>query len=517
MNKFLPSLVTLSVFGVTLAPWPIQAAESILVDLRIQTPEGELYHNWVSTTETCTVTDTTGEDHELTDFSALCALDSFAEVEGKTLDLENSSYGLFLSGIGKHDQDTTQGWYWLYRVNNASPAVGLDAYALVDGDEMLLTLGAWPSAPVALNLSTVDILKGDSVEILVTAYNDGTGEFEPLNEATVYFGKDKYETVTTDEYGKIEVSLSTKGDYNIFASKQDYTTSEISHVRVRAHNDEQEYISRADRKKLLTGALNYLKGQMDENGKIDTIGVTEWAAIAFAAADHTVPKGMRQEVKNYDPDSSSATDLERHILALQAVNANPHDHQGENYVQQLYNKQVSDGQVGDTAYLNDDIFGLLAFLSAGQDANSEELKDITRNILDHQLEDGSFSYSTSALVGDADTTSAAIRALRRAKRKGSVVGVDDAIQQAKEYLESVQRLDGAFAYDISQIDSNSATTAWVILALQKPNKWKINKRHPWTYLTWAQQGDGSFAWIVGMDGDSLTTAYVAHALAYSLK
>ncbi|MEK7540147.1 MAG: DUF4430 domain-containing protein [Patescibacteria group bacterium] len=517
MNKlssiFLSALAAVPFF----MPAPSMAADSVTAHLWIQTNEGDLYTGWVSVEDGCSVKDSDDVKHTFDSAVVLCALDAYAEQEGKTLDLVNSSYGLYLSGIGKHDQDVGQGWYWLYRVNNVSPAVGLDAYELADGDEIFLKLGAWPSAPVTVSVDTVDLLKGGDVTATVTAFDDATETFLPLDEAVVYVGKSDYKTYTTDKNGSVTFGVKSTGDYNIFATKTDYATSEVTHVRVRTENEIKELVDRTERKRLLTSALNWLGGQMDEEGVVDSIGITEWVVMAYARAGELAPKAMRQAVKSYDPDISSATDLERHILALEAVYANPHNQNGENYVQQLYNNHVHDGQIGDEDYLNDDIWGLIALLSAGQDVNSKELKDITRFILDHQLEDGSFSYSTSLDEGDADTTAAALRALKLAKKKESVVNLSVGISNAKMFLESVQRMDGGFAYDAATIDSNSATTAWVTLALSKPSSWKVNKRHPWTYLSWSAQGDGSFAWIVGLDGDSLTTAYVAEALAKSLE
>lgn len=517
MNK-LTSVLFVSVFVAIGFALPAQtlAAEDITAHVWIQTNQGDLFSGWVSVDANCSVKDIDGVKHTFDTPVALCALDAFAEQEDKTLDLVNSSYGLYLSGIGKHDQDVDQGWYWMYRVNNISPSVGLDSYELSDGDEVFLKLGAWPSAPVEVSVDTVDVLKGGTVTATVEAFDDTTESFQPLVEATVYVGKSKYKTYTTDENGQVTFDLDRTGDFNVFGTKADYATSEVLQVRVRKQNESKEFVGRAERERLLVAALNWLSSQVDSDGIIKTIGMTEWAAMAYYQADELAPKALRKAVKAYDPDSSSATDLERHILALKTVYGNPHDQNGENYVQQLYNKHFHAGQIGNEDYLNDDIWGVIALLSAGQKVNSTELKQAIRFILDHQLEDGSFSYSTSLEIGDADTTAAALRALKLAQKKGSVVELKPAIQATKTYLESTQRLDGGFAYDAQTIDSNSATTAWVSMALNKPGAWKINKRHPWTYFSWSAQGDGSFAWIVGLDGDALTTAYVAEALARSL-
>lgn len=516
MNKFISIFVTSLAALVFFLPLPSLAADSVTAHLWIQTNAGDMYDGWVNIEGGCSVKDTDGVKHSFETPVVLCAVDAFAEQEEKKLDLVNSSYGLYLSGIGKQDQDVEQGWYWLYRVNNISPAVGLDAYELTDGDEIFLKLGAWPSAPVTVSLDKVDVLKGGKVTAAVTAFDDTTETFLPLAEAVVYVGKSKYNTYTTDQDGLVTFEVHKTGDLTVFATKLDYATSEVTHVRVRSKNKVTELVDRTERKRLLTGALNWLTDQMDEEGLVESIGITEWAVMAYTQAGELAPKAMRQAVKAYDPVATSATDLERHILALQAVYANPHDHKGENYVQQLYNNHVHDGQIGDEEYLHDDIWGVIALLSAGQKVNSVELKEVIRFILDHQLSDGSFSYSTSLDTGDTDTTAAAVRALKLAKKRGSVVNLSLAIANAKIYLDSVQRLDGGFAYDAETIDSNSATTAWVSMALNTPSKWKINKRHPWTYFSWAAQGDGSFAWMVGLDGDALTTAYVAEALARSL-
>lgn len=511
------ALVVLSAFiggGIALEA---EAADPIYVDMRVQTMEGELFHDWVSVPDGCVVTDSAGLEYTLTGYTSLCAVQSFTDQGGLTLSLEISTYGLLLTGIGETHQDANLGFYWLYRVNNVSPSVGLDAYVLSDSDSVLLTYGAWPSAPVEVSLSAVDILAGGTVTGTVTAYDDATAQFLPLADAAIYYGQTDYLQVFTDVNGVANFQLDTEGDYNIFATKTDYTTSEVAHIRVRVENSEEEFVSRKARKRMLTQGVNWITDAVDDDGLIESIGITEWAAIALARAEHKVPKAMKAAIIDYDPAKTSATDLERHILALVAVGANPHDTNSENYVQQLYANHAKDQQIGDSAYLNDDIFGVLALLRAGQDVDSTEILDTIRTVLAHQLPDGGFSYSTTLGEADADTTAAAVRMLRHVRRKGSHVDVDLAIEAAKVYLESTQRLDGGFAYDNSYIDSNGSTTAWVALGLHKPVDWQVNLRHPWTYISWLQQGDGSFSYIVGYDGDALTTVYVVEALAKSLE
>ncbi|PLX25698.1 hypothetical protein C0580_01825 [Candidatus Parcubacteria bacterium] len=139
--------------------------------------------------------------------------------------------------------------------------------------------------------------------------------------------------------------------------------------------------------------------------------------------------------------------------------------------------------------------------------------DGTRDfILEHQNEDGGWSWSTTG-ESDSNDTAAAIMAILE-------TGVDNnstEINLALDYLQSTQNEDGGFGYDIES-NSDGASTAWVIAALNKvgsdPSGWQIGENNPVSFLQSLEQEDGSYLWLPADEtGSAMVTAYSLVALS----
>lgn len=199
------------------------------------------------------------------------------------------------------------------------------------------------------------------------------------------------------------------------------------------------------------------------------------------------------------------------ILALTAAGKNPAVFGSEDYVAKL-KSYYSQGQIGDPVSLNDDIFGLLALVSAGEAKNSPAVSGTKDYILNHQAANGGWGYATSA-PGDTDMTAAAILALLAAGTDKQ----DAKIQTAVAFLKTNQTENGGFlsspAFDTA---ANTSSTAWAVWALNAlgidPGSWNKGENNPITYLENAQNEAGWFAYQNGSMEDGFTPVTSAYAL-----
>ncbi len=199
------------------------------------------------------------------------------------------------------------------------------------------------------------------------------------------------------------------------------------------------------------------------------------------------------------------------ILALTAAGKDPKTFGSEDYVAKL-KSFYSDNQLGDSAAINDDIFGLLALISAGEPKTGQIEGDVKNFILTHQAANGGWGYAVSA-PGDSDMTAAAIVSLLAAGTDKN----DPKIQAALQFLKGNQKDSGGFlsspAFDT---EANTASTAWVVWALTAagigPETWSMGSNNPITYLESTQNQAGWFAGSPGGSEDGFTPVTTAYAL-----
>ncbi len=245
-----------------------------------------------------------------------------------------------------------------------------------------------------------------------------------------------------------------------------------------------------------SATINYLQSQEQNNA---------WVVMALRAGGQTPSANRLSTTLN------SITDIERTILAVTAANQDPTNFNGVNLIQKL-DLERKNRQIGSTTLINDDIFGILAYYSAGIPFTDLRIAESKEYILNHQNSDGGWSHSTSS-PSDSNDTAMAISALIRA----GVSQNDPAITKAVNYIKTTQNDDGGFG--ISQnADSDSASTAWIISALQTagktPASFTKNNKTPFMFLNTVKHSDASYKWKANEGrGNATMTAYVAIALA----
>ncbi len=267
----------------------------------------------------------------------------------------------------------------------------------------------------------------------------------------------------------------------------------------------------------ITKALAYLRQAQQSNGSIGGFVASSWVVMAVAAAGqdpHTWTAGSNSLVTylrdnasaNLDPNK--ATDWERSILAIVAAGENPHSFGGIDYVTKLLS--FYDGtQMGDSALLNDDCWGILALKGIGE--GSQMIPNIAGFIKSKQNSDGGWSWTVGG-ASDADDTAAAISALAAAGESTSSQSLTNAIN----YLKSQQQSNGGF---VSEGTTNSAVDAWTIRAIrdlgQSPtaDQWQNTGNNPVGHLLSLQDTDGVFKWTLAQRSNpEWMTAYAIPAL-----
>lgn len=267
----------------------------------------------------------------------------------------------------------------------------------------------------------------------------------------------------------------------------------------------------------VSGALDYLRGKQESDGKISDFSTSAWAVMAIAAAGEH-PNDWRVDsnpsvVDYLATHAGSATvpnDYSRMILAIVAAGQDPANFGGRNFVSLL--EDAFDGtQIGDALLLNDDFWGVTALVAAGYDATtSHVVQDSISFILDNQNTDGGWSWGVGQ-DSDVDSTAAALMALIAAGQSASSNPIEDGLS----YIKSTQMVNGGFE---SWGATNSATNSWAIDSIaaagQDPtgSTWTNSEgKGPVDDLLTFQNADGSFNWSTD-DPSAQMTAWAINAL-----
>lgn len=261
----------------------------------------------------------------------------------------------------------------------------------------------------------------------------------------------------------------------------------------------------------LSPALSALGDTNSAVAYLKTKTVNPWVAMALASAGQTVDVSSLKTVTG-----DKATDYEAAILGLTANGKDPRTYPATDFIAKLKTFYAND-QIGDASIINDDIFGILALVSAGVTQTDTVVSGSKTYLLAHQNNDGGWSFASSG-GSDTNTTAAAIMALLET----GVAKTDQSITKAVAYLKTAQNIDGGFTYDpVSQwgTASDSSSTAWVLSAINRLGEglsgWTKGGKTPTDYLLSAQSADGYFPYQAGSSADSFTpntTSYAVIAL-----
>jgi len=248
----------------------------------------------------------------------------------------------------------------------------------------------------------------------------------------------------------------------------------------------------------VSDALNFLSSIQQSDGCISNFAVSSWATMAIGATGdnpHNWKGSGGQSIVDYLISNrnmlnlSKATDVARFILSMTATDKDPRNISGTDYVEILENHFVN-GQIGTEQWLNDDFWGLLALISAGEAANSTFIQEPAEFIKAHQNDDGGWGWAVYA-GSDIDDTAAAIMALISIGEDNSTEVISNALQ----YLRDNQQSNGGFQ---SWGVTNSASDSWAIGAIcsvgQNPAEWQVNDTNVIEHLSTLQNENGSFNW-----------------------
>jgi hypothetical protein len=378
--------------------------------------------------------------------------------------------------------DSPDCYSWTYAVDGTFPFFGMDAYPLLDGDVVHIIFGSqWRISTDKPSATTTE-----SVGITVEEYDPETGEYEPKEgerAGAVQFDSNfmatEFATSTTDSEGHATLIVPVAGEYSVGIASTGYFPNVPLTVTESSPEDPGEGSGNGGGGGVhhdtfsVHDAVSYLTDTQEDNGSFGTSFLSDWAALAFVAADHASQDSLRDYLASTPMTFSSVTDYERHAMALLALGINPYE--GTDVITPIV--QAFDGtQIGNPHEDNDDIFALFPLLHAGYSEDDVLIQKTVAFILLTQEEDGSWNSSV-------DMTAAAIQALALVD---DLPGVEEALAQGEEYLRSTQEDDGGW--------DNSFATSWVLQAIaalgDSPEEWEKNSSTPIDFLTNAQEEDG---------------------------
>lgn len=233
-----------------------------------------------------------------------------------------------------------------------------------------------------------------------------------------------------------------------------------------------------------------------------------WSVMALAVLGETPSSTEFLASVNGD----SAIDYEAPIMAITSFGQDPRTFGSTDYVAALKGYH-NNGQIGDATTINDDIFGILALVSAGELLSEPIISDAKNIIFARQNSDGGWGFTVTS-GSDTNMTSSAILALLAS----GIENGDPHVQSGLAYLQNSQNSDGGFPY-VPGTASDSSSTAWAIWALNalgiNLSGWNKSGNTPVTYLESNESDQGYFKFQSNSSEDgfsAITTAYAAIAL-----
>jgi hypothetical protein len=157
--------------------------------------------------------------------TALQIIENGASLCGYTFNIQQASFGRYLSAINNESASGNSGW--MYRVNWLSPMVGADNYTLQPGDEVLWSYSQYGNQPLRITLGSHQIQPGGQATATVEYFNET--DWLPANEATVHAGN---QILTTNTAGQAVITFAQAGNYQAYAEKTNFIRSPKINITV---------------------------------------------------------------------------------------------------------------------------------------------------------------------------------------------------------------------------------------------------------------------------------------------
>ncbi len=256
--------------------YPIQTPERVMLTTRIEGTAGTIWSD-ETTVLGSTIMDNTSTPYWIPNPTALGALDEAAQSGGFTCSLTDwggGPGGLFvdtIDGIGG-----VSSW-WLYRVDNLSPAVGAGAFALdvTDPPTPPHTEVIWYESltfaeqPIKLELDNTSVVINEPCTAIVSLYNDGSATWSPLAGATVHADTD----YLTGIDGTIAISVDQVTTLNVYAEmgnciRSNRVTLTVEWSALGYDSDQDDSISKQE---ALNAVTDFFGGKITKQQALDVI------------------------------------------------------------------------------------------------------------------------------------------------------------------------------------------------------------------------------------------------------
>jgi hypothetical protein len=275
---------------------------------------------------------------------------------------------------------------------------------------------------------------------------------------------------------------------------------------------------------VISESLDYLRSVQESDGKIESFSASAWVVMAIAAAGEDPDDwkvSANPSIVDYLADSAASADsanaYSKMIMAAVAAGEDPTDFGGRDFVA-LLEAEHDNNQIGDDTQLNDDFWGVMALVAAGEDpATSTIIQDSVAFIIANQdaVDDG-WGWGVGG-DSDVDDTAAAIMALIAAGQSPGSAAISDGL----DYIKTTQQDNGGFeSWGSTNADTDSRGICGIAAAGEVPTDatWEslLGNNPVDDLLTFQQTGDdyGAFYWQDGTPGMSTagTTADAIIAL-----
>ena len=364
--------------------------------------------------------------------------------------------------------------------------------------------------PKTLLLTTPknSVIVGNQIQLTANIYSQ---KGSLMSDEAVTWAGNNDNIGTVDENGVV-TGVSAGTVYITATSVTDGSMSKTIGINVQESG--AYFITMSEIDEAAQKTLTYYKGTGVNSDwvafAVDAYGEDVNAAIYEAAG--TTYAASLWDIVSSGESFGLMTDYERISLAIMACGYDPTDFGGMNVIEGIYN--YPNFKQGNNAVM----WGLIALNCADAEVPEEgkwDQEDFVNYLLDNKSGDG-WGLATGS-TPDTDLTAMAIYALAPYYNERS--DVKAAVDEAVEWLKTVQNENGGFNYSGGTIIINTESTAQVIMALcsigidPQGDDWTQTGGNPVTAMFSMQHTDGQFEHDKYTGADSFATNQSLQAMA----